>query len=247
MGGRVALITGGSRGIARGIGLDLAAQGWSIAFCYRSKPALAEETAEAMRAVATGDAKVMHAQVDVSDTAASTGFARRVEQDFGRIDALVNGAGPYHRTPLLKETPEAWRGMFDNNLHPVFDLAQAVAPGMRERGFGRILGFAMANADKMQANPRVAAHYIAKVGVLLLIKSLAKTLAPHGITANVISPGFIDSGGAPEEELQGMLKSIPAGRLGGVDDAVQAARFLLSDGASYINGTNLVVSGAWGI
>lgn len=244
MGARVALITGGSRGIARGIGLDLASRGWSIAFCYRSKPELAEQTAAALTAAG---AEVMHAQVDVSDTAASTAFARQVEDRFGRIDALVHGAGPYHRVPLMKESSSEWRAMFDHNLHPLFDLAQAVAPGMQARGFGRILGFAMANVDKMQANPQVAAHYIAKVGVLLLIKSLAKTLAPHGITANAISPGFIDSGGAPEAELQRMLKSIPAGRLGEVDDAVAAARFLLSDEAGYINGTNLVVSGAWGL
>jgi len=241
---RVALITGGSKGIARGIALDLASRGWSVALCYRSKPELAAET---VRAIEAHGVEAMASQVDVSDTAASTAFVGEVEQRFGRIDALIHGAGPYHRVPLLQETPEAWRAMFDNNLHPVFDMSQAVATGMKERGFGRILGFSMANVDKMQANPGVAAHYIAKAGVLLLMKSLAKTLAPHGITANVISPGFIDSGSAPQEELDAMLKKIPAKRIGTVDDAVSAARFLLSEEASYVNGANIVISGAWGL
>lgn len=241
---RVALITGGSRGIARGIALDLASRGWSVAFCYRSKPELAEQTRAEIEALGV---EVLAAEVDVSDTAASTAFVADVEKRFGRIDALIHGAGPYHRVPLLEETPEGWRAMFDNNLHPVFDMSQAVAAGMKARGFGRILGFSMANVDKMQANPGVAAHYIAKAGVLILIKSLAKTLAPHGITANVISPGFIDSGSAPQEELDGMLKKIPAKRIGTVDDAVAVARFLLSDEASYVNGANIVVSGAWGL
>ena len=189
----------------------------------------------------------MPVQADVSDCSASAGLVRRVVAEWGHIDALVNGAGPYHRVPLLEETSEGWREMFDNNLHPVFDLAKAVAPGMKERGWGRILSFAMASVDKFQANPQVAAHYIAKIGVLALTRSFARILAPHGITVNAISPGFIDSGSADSEELAAMLPKIPAKRLGTLEDTVSVARFLLSDDAAYVNGANIVVSGGWGL
>jgi 3-oxoacyl-[acyl-carrier protein] reductase len=172
---------------------------------------------------------------------------KQVEQKWGRIDALINGAGPYHRVSLLDETVAGWNEMFDGNLHPIFYLAQAAAPGMKARKSGRIINFSMANADQMVAQPDVTAHYIAKVGVLILTRTLARLLAPHGITVNAISPGFIDSGSAPPEELAGMTKRIPAGYVGTVDDTVAAVRYLLSDEARYVNGANIQLSGAWGI
>ena len=241
---RVALLTGGARGIARAIALDLADAGWSIAICYRTSEA---DAASAVEAIEAKGQRALAIRCDVADHKASLQMVRQVETELGRIDALVNGAGPYHRVPVLEESAEAWREMFDTNLHPVFDLAKAVAPGMQERGWGRILSFSMANADKMQANPMVTAHYIAKVGILILTRTLARVLAPSGITVNAISPGFVDSGSAPAEELAGMLKKIPAKRLGTLDDAVSVARFLVSEEASYVNGANIVLSGAWGL
>jgi len=137
--------------------------------------------------------------------------------------------------------------MFDNNLHPVFYLSQAVAPGMIKRKGGRIVCFSMANADQLIAQPQLTAHYISKVGVLIVAKSLARLLAPHGITVNTISPGFVDSGSAPKEELTAMVKRIPAGYVGTPGDAVSVVRFLLSDDARYVNGANIHLSGGWGI
>jgi 3-oxoacyl-[acyl-carrier protein] reductase len=137
--------------------------------------------------------------------------------------------------------------MFDHNLHPIFYLSQAAAPGMKARKSGRIVTFSMANADQMIAQPEVTAHYIAKAGVLILTRTLAKLLAPHGITVNAVSPGFIDSGSAPPGELAGVVKRIPAGYVGEVKDTVAAVKFLLSDEARYVNGTNIHVSGGWGI
>jgi len=118
---------------------------------------------------------------------------------------------------------------------------------MRQRQWGRIICFSMANADQMIAQPQLTAHYIAKVGLLVLARSLARLVARDGITVNAISPGFIDSGSAPKEEIEAMAKRIPAGYVGSVADAAAAVRFLLSDEARYLNGANLHLSGAWGI
>ena len=241
---RVALITGGAKGIGRAIGIDLAARGWRVAFCYRTSIAEAKETWDALRAQGV-EALAEHA--DVSDPEACERLVEKVVEEFGRIDALVNCAGPYVREPLLDQSVATWRAQFDNNLHPLFYLAKLVAPGMAERRFGRIVSFSMANADQMVGQPMVTAHYIAKAGVLILTKTLAKILGPQGITVNAISPGFIDSGSAPAAELERMVKSIPAGYVGAISDAVAAARFLLSDEARYVNGANLQVSGGWGV
>ncbi len=241
---RVALITGGARGIGRGVALDLAKEGWSIAICYRTSQRDAEEVKHTIDGLG---AKALAIQCDVSKPDEATRLVQEVEQTFGKIDALINGAGPYHRVPLMEETPEGWSEMFTNNLDPVFFLAKAVAPGMQARKYGRIIAFGMANADKMEAQPNITGHYIAKAGVLILTRTLAKLFAPHGITVNAISPGFVDSGSAPPEELAGMAKKIPAGYIGGVQDAVQAVRYFLSDDARYVTGANLHVSGGWGI
>lgn len=241
---KVALITGGARGIGRGIALELASQGWSVAICYRSSRQDAEDTEARIRQIG-GEGKAY--PCDVSDPIAARTLIETLEKGWGRIDALINGAGPYHRIPLFEETPEGWNDMFTNNLHPIFYLAQAVAPGMRSRKFGRIISFSMANADKMEAQPQVTAHYIAKAGILILTRTLAKILAPDGITVNAISPGFIDSGSAPPGELDGMSKKIPAGYVGQVKDTISAVRFLLSEEARYVTGTNIHVSGGWGI
>lgn len=241
---RVALITGGARGIGRAIALALADQGWSVAICYRKSESEAKEAVEAVR---KRGSRGFEAQCDVSDPVAAEGFVRRVEAEWKRIDALINCAGPYHRINLLEETVEGWHSMFDNNLHPIFYLSRLVAPRMKERGWGRIINFSMANADQLVAQPEITAHYIAKAGVLILTRSLARILAPYGITVNSISPGFINSGSAPEEELSKMKNRIPAGYVGTTEDAVGVARFLVSEEAGYINGTNIHLSGGWGI
>jgi 3-oxoacyl-[acyl-carrier protein] reductase len=137
--------------------------------------------------------------------------------------------------------------MFANNLDSFFYCARLAAPGMIEKKWGRIIAFSMANAEKASAQVGVAAHYIAKLGVLALARNFARSLAPHGITVNTISPGFVASGSAPDEELQKMVKNIPAGYVGTLDDAASAAAYLLSDGARYVTGANLILSGGWGI
>ncbi|MGQ0811129.1 MAG: SDR family NAD(P)-dependent oxidoreductase [Nitrospiraceae bacterium] len=241
---RVALITGGAKGIGRAIALDLASQRWRLAICYRTSEAEATKTGAAIQ---ERGGQALAVRCDVSDPIAAKALVAQVEQQWGRIDVLVNGAGPYHRVNMFEETVAGWNEMFDANLHPIFYLGQAVAPIMKTQKYGRIINFSMANADQMVAQPEVTAHYIAKAGVLILTRTLAKLLAPHGITVNAISPGFIDSGSAPPGELAGVVKRIPAGYVGDVADTIAAVRYLLSDEARYVNGANIQVSGGWGI
>lgn len=241
---RVALITGGARGIGRAIALALADRGWAVAICYRKSESEAKEAVEAVRKKGSRGLEV---QCDVSDPMAAEELLKRVKVEWRRIDALINCVGPYHRINLLEETVEGWRSMFDNNLHPVFYLSRLAADGMKDRGWGRIINFSMANADQLVAQTEITAHYIAKAGVLILTRSLARILAPYGITVNSISPGFINSGSAPEEELAKMKNRIPAGYVGTTRDAVEVACFLISEEARYVNGTNVHLSGGWGI
>jgi 3-oxoacyl-[acyl-carrier protein] reductase len=241
---KVALITGGVRGIGRAIALALAERGWLVATCYRTSSG---DAASLEREIRAKGARPLSVQADVSDPSQADDLVGRIETEFGRVDALINCAGPYHRIHLLEESIEGWNAMFDNNLHPVFYLSRRVARGMKERQWGRIVNFAMANADQQIGQPHITAHYIAKVGVLILTRSLAKVLAPHGITVNAISPGFIETGSAPLDELSKAVKNIPAGYVGSPVDAASAVCYLLSDEARYVNGTNIHLSGAWGV
>lgn len=241
---RVAMITGGARGIGRAVALDLGGQGWSVALCYRTS---AQEGRQVVETLREKGSRAEAFQCDVSDPKAAEKFVKQVEERWGRVDALINCAGPYHRVNLLEETVEGWHSMFDNNLHPVFYLSRVVTPGMIRRKWGRIICFSMANADQLIAQPQLTAHYISKVGLLVVARTLARLLAPHGITVNAISPGFIDSGSAPKEELNQMAKRIPAGYVGSLSDAVSVVRFLISEEARYVNGANIHLSGAWGI
>ena len=244
MAARAALVTGATRGIARGIALDLARQGWAVAISFRTDSRAAEATRASIEA--TG-APALALQADLGEAAEVRALVARVEAAWGRLDAVVHGAGPYHDGPLLEETPERWRETFRQNLDPLLFLAQAAAPGMQARRWGRILGLGLATADRLAAQPNVTAYYIAKAGLLMLVRSLAKVLAPHGVTVNAVSPGILETPDYPRPDLEELLGRIPAGHLGQVDDVVAAARFLLSDDAGYVTGANIHVSGGWGL
>jgi len=239
---RVALITGGARGIGGAIAISLAEQGWDVAFCYRTSRPDAEAT---LAAIQKTGSRGLSQQCDISDPQSAETLVRNVETEWGRIDALINCAGSYHRANLLEESIEGWHEMFDNNLHPVFYLSRLVAPGMQRRHWGRIINFSMVNASQMIAQPNLTAHYIAKAGVLILTRTLAKVLASEGITANAVSPGFIKSNATAGSDLEETASKIPAGYLGSTADVVAVVSFLLSDDAKFVNGANIQLSGGW--
>jgi 3-oxoacyl-[acyl-carrier protein] reductase len=240
----VALIPGGARGIGRGVALDLAEAGWAVAVAYRTSKSDGDSLAQEIQ---DGGGSALAVRADVSDSGQADDLVRHIETTWGRVDALIVTAGPYHRTPILEETNAGWRAMFANNLDPVFYLARAVAPVMIRHGWGRIISFSIARAEQLAAQPELTAHAIAKTGVLVLTRTLARVLAPHGITVNAISPGFIDSGNPLPAEIQSIAQRVPAGFVGTVDDAVAAVRFLISEEARYVTGSNIQLGGGWGL
>jgi 3-oxoacyl-[acyl-carrier protein] reductase len=239
--GRVAIITGGVRGIGRALADDLVARGWRVAVCYRTSVAAAEAYL-----LSTGPQGLAQ-RCDVRDPEAARDFVRAVAGNWNRVDAVINAVGPVQRVDLLDETPEGWRAMFAGNLDSVFYVTRAAVPIMTAQGHGRIVNFALVNADHVAAQPGLTAHFIAKLGVLVLTRSYARVLGAHGITVNAVSPGFVDTGEGIPEEFQRMAARVPAGYVGTPDDVVGAVRFLLSDEARYVNGANLQVSGGWGL
>lgn len=228
---RVALVTGGGRGLGSAVARALSSDGWTVAIGYHTS----EKGAQALAAEA---GLALAIQADLRDPAQAAALAARAEAELGRVDALVNAAGGFHRGPLLEETPERWRDAFASNLDPVLFLARAVAPGMKARQFGRIVTFGMAGIEHLPPLQEVTAHGIAKAGVVMLTKALARNLAPDGITVNCVCPGFVG-------EVPGV--AIPAGRPAAPDDVVAAVRYFLSDGAGYVTGAILPVSGGWGL
>lgn len=244
MSNRVVLVTGGAKGIGRAVALDLGRLGWSVAVCYRSSQTEAQEV---VKLIGQGSSRALAVKADVGDPQACNSLVDQVRSELGGIDALVHCAGPYHRVNYFSETIQGWNDIFRGNLESLFVLSQLVSPEMKEKGWGRIVTFAMANADRDVPPEGIAAHFIAKAGVMQLTRTLAKLLGPNGITSNTISPGVIDSGSLPKPSLDPLIKHIPAGRLGQPKDIVPLVAFLLSDQAQYINGANIVVSGGWGI
>lgn len=241
---RVALIPGGARGIGRAIALALADRGWSVAIAYRSSEVEAKRTC---RAVESRGAAALAVSADVSDPSACARLVRATTDWKERVDALVQCVGPLHRADLLSETPEDWRRTFASNLDPLFTLSKLVAGGMVERRWGRIVAFGIANAERLPAQTHLTAYALAKAGVVGLVRSLARVLAPYQVTVNAISPGYIDTGAMDVAELADAAARIPAGRVGTPDDAAAVAAFLLSDQAGYVTGANIPVSGGWGV
>ncbi|MCA9664244.1 MAG: SDR family oxidoreductase [Myxococcales bacterium] len=240
---RVVLVAGGARGIGAAAARALADE-WRVVIGTRRSLDAAEALASEI-ADGGGEAHVLQADVARPDEAEA--LVARAAERCGRLDALVCAAGDFVRAPLLEQPRDAWRAVFNNNLHSVHSLARAAVPHMRRGGWGRIITFGVANGRAARAQTHVTAYYIAKVGVQILTRSLAEALGPDGITVNCISPGFIDTGVDHGPALRRVQRDIPLGRVGEVGDVVGALRFLLSDEASYVSGADLQVSGAWGV
>jgi len=235
--GRVALVTGGSRGIGRSIALALAGAGACVAVNYRVE---AEAAAEVVRAITGAGGAAVALQADVADPAAVTGLVEGAEAALGPVDILVNNAGVIIKSPLDALTAGVWDDTRRINLSSAFHMTQAVLPGMRARRWGRII---MLSSVAAQTGGVVGPHYAAsKAGLIGLAHSYASLLATEGITANTISPALIDTD-MVRTNPAATPALIPIGRFGAADEVASIAVLLASNG--YITGQTFNVNGGW--
>ncbi|MEM8754029.1 MAG: acetoacetyl-CoA reductase [Pseudomonadota bacterium] len=234
--GRVALVTGGSRGIGEAISKRLKADGYEVAATYAGN----DEKAAAF----TEETGIKTYKWNVGDYDASKEGIAKVEADLGPIEVVVANAGITRDAPFHRMTPEQWKEVIDTNLTGVFNTVHPVWPGMRDRGFGRVVVISSINGQKGQfAQVNYAAT---KAGDLGIVKSLAQEGAAKGITANAICPGYIATEmvmAVPEKVRDSIIATIPTGRLGEPEEIARCVAFLASDDASFINGATITANG----
>jgi NAD(P)-dependent dehydrogenase (short-subunit alcohol dehydrogenase family) len=233
-----ALVTGSAKGIGKAILLALAQKGYSVAVHYQHSKEEAEEVAKLARNFGV---KTLCLQADLRDPEEAKQLVTATQQHFGTLDVLVNNVGNYHYGPLKELSVDVWHEMFNSNLHSTFYTSQAAVPFMRKAGGGRIVNIGYAGAEHLVARPNIVAYGIAKTGVILYSKALAKTEIKHNITVNVVSPGVI------ENSISQPLSEIPIGRSGKLDELVGAVMYFLSPEAAYVTGVTLEVSGGWNL
>ncbi|HKO06435.1 MAG TPA: acetoacetyl-CoA reductase [Alphaproteobacteria bacterium] len=234
---RVAVVTGGTRGIGAAISRGLKAAGYKVAASYAGN----EEAAKALHA----ETGIHVFKWDVADFAACKAGIAKVEAALGPIDILVNNAGITRDTTLHRMTPEQWHQVIETNLTSLFNMSRNVIEGMRARNFGRIINISSINGQKGQFGQ--SNYAAAKAGIIGFTKSVAQENASKGITVNAIAPGYIGTEmvrAVPEDVLKSkILPLIPVGRLGEPEEVARVAVFLASDEAGFITGSTLSVNG----
>ncbi|EZP78006.1 3-ketoacyl-(acyl-carrier-protein) reductase [Parageobacillus genomosp. 1] len=239
--GKVALVTGASRGIGRAIALELARQGAKVAVNYAGSEAKANEVVEEIKKMGQ---EAVAIQADVSSAEAVERMVKTVLEQFSRIDILVNNAGITRDNLLMRMKEEEWDQVINTNLKGVFHCIKAVTRPMMKQRYGRIVN--IASIVGISGNPGQANYVAAKAGVIGLTKTAARELASRNITVNAVAPGFIttDMTDSLSDELKTeMLKQIPLARFGEPEDIAKVVAFLVSDAASYMTGQTLRVDG----
>ncbi|HVC55593.1 MAG TPA: acetoacetyl-CoA reductase [Stellaceae bacterium] len=233
---RVAIVTGGTRGIGRAISAALKGAGYKVAANYGHDDATAEQFS-----AATG---IPVFKFDVSDFAACTAGVKAIEATLGPVEVLVNNAGITRDATMHRMSFEQWNAVIQTNLSSCFNMSRAVIEGMRERGFGRIVNIGSING---QAGQYGQVNYAAaKSGIHGFTKALAQEGAGRGITVNAVAPGYVDTEmvrAVPKDVLEKIIARIPVGRLGTAEDIARTVLFLVADAADFITGSTLSVNG----
>lgn len=235
--GKIALVTGASRGIGRAIAEDLVARGATVI-----GTATSENGAQAISEY-LGD-KGKGFVLNVTENESIEKFLADVRAEFGEIDILVNNAGITRDNLLMRMKDDEWQDIIDTNLSSVFRLSKAVMRAMMKKRYGRII--TIGSVVGTMGNAGQANYAAAKAGVIGFSKSLAREVASRGITVNVVAPGFIETDmtrALTDDQKAGILSQVPANRLGDAKEIASAVAFLASDEASYITGETLHVNG----
>ena len=238
--GKVALVTGGSRGIGAAISRELAHAGAKVAVNYRAGRDAADEVA--------GEIGGLAVQADVSNPEEVQSLIERVEGELGAIDALVNNAGVTRDTLIARMSDEDWETVIDTNLRGTFNTSRAVSRKMLRRRAGSIVN--LSSVVGVHGNPGQANYAASKAGIIGLTKALARELGSRGVRVNAIAPGYIATeltDVLPSEARGLILQNTPLGRLGEPEDVAGAVRFLCSDEAAFITGEVLLVDGGLGM
>ncbi len=239
--GKVALVTGGSRGIGRAIALQLATLGADVAVNYQGNVAAAQAVSEAIEGMGR---KSIAVQADVRDAAAVEAMIKEVTQQLGGLHILVNNAGITRDNLMMRMKDEDWTLVIDTNLKGAFNVIKASQRAMMKARYGRIIN--ITSVAGVSGNAGQANYASAKAGLIGLTKSVAKELGSRGITCNAVAPGFIPTdltAELPEALIAQAVQLTPLGRLGTVEDVAKAVAFLASDGAEFITGQVLNVDG----
>ena len=237
---KVAVVTGGSRGIGRATALALAAAGAQVEVNYARSSAAADAVVAAIRE--TGGSAIA-VQADVSDAAQAEILIKAATEKWGRVDVLVNNAGITRDTLLLRMKPEDWQAVIDLNLSGVFYCTRLVSKLMLKQRSGRIIN--IASVAGLMGNPGQANYSAAKAGVVGFTKTVAKEMAARGVTVNAVAPGFIKTDMTDDlSNTEAILKYIPLGRYGEAEEVAGLIRFLAADpAAAYITGQVLTIDG----
>jgi 3-oxoacyl-[acyl-carrier protein] reductase len=240
---RTALITGGSRGIGKGIALGLAREGVRVAISYRSNKTAAQNT---LRQIQSSGSECFAVEADATDPQKVQYLLDKVLERFGRLDILVNNVGEFNWKPVAETTLEEWKAVFESNLYSVFYASKAALPAMRRQRWGRVINLGAVGAERSFGQGTISSYAAAKAAVVSFSRSLAIEEAKHGITVNVINPSNIDEKELTIDEARRLHDSrFPIGRPPSAEDVSTAVKFFASDAADYITGQVLNVSGGW--
>ena len=233
---KVAVVTGGTRGIGHAISIELKNRGYSVAAIYGGN----DEAAHKFQA----ETDIPIFKWDVGDYDACAAGLKQVESQLGPISIIVNNAGITRDAVLHRMKPQQWKDVIRVDLDSVFNMVQPVINGMRDRGFGRIINISSMNGQKGQIGQ--SNYSAAKAGVIGYTKALAQENARKGITANCVAPGYIDTEmvmAVPGKVLEGIIAQIPVGRLGKSEEIAKCVAFLASDDAGFITGATIAANG----
>lgn len=233
---RVAIVTGGTRGIGAATSVALQNLGMQVAATYFGRDEAAAQFQQ--------DTGIPVYKWDVADPEACKSGVARVVEDLGPVDILINNAGITRDSSIARMTDAMWNDVLATNIGGCFNMARAVMPGMRERKFGRIVNISSINGQAGQFGQ--TNYSAAKAAILGFTKALALEGAKSGITVNAIAPGYVDTemvAAVPADILAGIVARIPVGRLGSVDDIARGVVFLVADDADFVTGSTLTING----